>query len=138
MRNILLISILALFLLIGTNDYLVKEQYWQEYINIDFKVVYSALLTLLLDNLSTERIYLVSIPPVRLSEGFDTRKANRDIDQLNQFIFEKARDVQATYLDINELLKNDRNEIADEYTTDGVHLSELGYQVFLNVIKTYL
>ena len=62
----------TLFLLIGTNDYLVQQRYWQEYINIDFKVVYTALITLLEDNLSTRNMYLVSIPPVKLVEGFDT------------------------------------------------------------------
>lgn len=126
-----------LFLLIGTNDYLVSKGYWQTKLYIDFPVLLDALLTLLRDNING-RIYLVSIPPVRVSKPFDTKQANSDIDQLNKHIAAYVEKYNLGYIDLNTALKNDENQIDERYTTDGVHFTSLGYQVYFDLVKKYL
>jgi len=126
------------FLLIGTNDYLVTEGYWQIKLTIDFTVLYHALVTLLKDNLPDATIYAVSIPPVQLRETYDSVKANMDIDQLNLYIKEETELFQTVFLDLNSALKNKDNMIDKDYTTDGVHFTPLGYQVYFDLVRKYL
>lgn len=60
---------------------------------------------------------------------------NQEIDVINQFIQQKAKAYKHTYLDLNRIFKKD-GLLNQTYTLDGIHLSEQGYEVYLNTLKT--
>lgn len=126
-----------LIMMIGTNDYLVKQHLWQEYISIDFEALYYALLTLIRDNLNTNDVILLSVLPVSVGD-VDLKQYNSDIDEYNKYIKEKANEFGYTYIDLNKHFKNDGGVLNYDVTSDGVHLNELGYELYHNLIKEYL
>lgn len=127
----------TMFVMIGTNDYLVEQKVWQDYIQIDYGVMMDALFTLFHDNLPKTKIYVISIPPVRWPK-LDIFTSNNDIDKRNTLLQTKVRQNGFTYLDLASLLKDDDNAMKETYTTDGVHFSEAGYEVFYNLVKPYM
>lgn len=127
-----------LFIMIGTNDYLVGKRIWQDYIKIDYGVMIDALFTLCQDNLKDTEVFVLSIPPIRWPEQLDVISSNRDIDQWNTLLQTKTLQYGYRYLDMASLLKSDDNGLDQRYTTDGVHFSSEGYQVFYDLIAPYL
>lgn len=126
-----------LFILIGTNDFLVNKRHWQEYIHIDYEVMIDALITLIQDNLKDTSIHFISIPPVRLDERYDNIRINQEIDAWNEWLKGRVEELGFTFVDVASALKDDTGAIATEHTTDGVHLSELGYRIYYDVISKY-
>ena len=125
-----------LFIMVGVNDYLVKKAYWQEFFNINFEVTYNALITLLTDNLRNTSFTLLSILPVSMNKPFDTLVLyNKELDEINKYISEIASKYNLNYLDISNSFKDKNNFLNPQYTEDGVHLNNLGYKVYYNLIK---
>lgn len=128
-----------IFVMIGTNDFLVKHEYWGDKIIIDIEATYHALLSLIRDNLPNAKVYLISIPPIRVDdEKYDSFRWNLDIDYMNTFIQHEALSFGFKYLNLADKLKDTDQELKPEYTTDGVHFSTLGYRVYYDFIKSYL
>jgi lysophospholipase L1-like esterase len=127
-----------LIVMIGTNDYLVKQRIWQDFIDIDYAVMIDALFTLIQDNLPTTDVHIVSIPPIRWPEQLDVASSNADIDRYNTILHTKATQYGFGYIDLAVHLKDDDNGIRPSYTTDGVHFSEAGYAVYYDLIRPYL
>ncbi len=126
-----------LFIMIGTNDFLVNKRHWQEYIHIDYEVMIDALITLIQDNLKDTDVYFISIPPVRLDERYDNALVNREIDAWNDWLKGRVEELGFTYVDVASALKADDGAIAEQHTTDGVHLSETGYRTYYDLISPY-
>lgn len=123
-----------LFVMIGTNDYLVEQGIWQDHVTIDYGIMMDALFTLFHDNLPNTDVIVLSIPPVRWPK-LDIFQANQDIDKRNTLLQTKVRQYGFKYIDIATKLKDDDNALKAEYTTDGVHFSTSGYQVLYDAIK---
>lgn len=128
------------FLLIGTNDILTNNQIWFKDLPISIKTTYEFIVRYLANNLQAE-IYLLSLLPIASVGGFihndDVKKVNQEIEQFNEYIKLVARKYKATYLAINkDFFVN--NQLNLNYTSDGLHLNQAGYEVFLNKIKKFL
>lgn len=118
------------FLLIGTND--IAQDRSQEHIINNIKQI--------IDNIKKNRryteIYVESIYPInprkeRLRDNGLINSINNDIKQLCE-----ERDV--TYINVHDLLINDQGNLKSEYSNDGLHLTEKGYDVVTSKIKMYL
>lgn len=130
----------VLFLMIGINDFLCNKRYWPNGYTIPFHKTYDTLLELISINLPRTSVYLTSILPMNSrTEGMLNNENvllfNKEIDMINLFIKEKAKAYKASYLDLNSLFKKD-GLLNEAYTKDGIHLSPLGYQVYLDYLKT--
>ena len=129
----------VLFLMIGINDFLCNKRYWPHGYTIPFHKTYDTLLDLITINLPRTKVYLSSILPMNgRQDGLLVKENvflfNQEIDIINQFIKEKSKSYKATYLDLNAIFK-ENGLLKDDYTIDGIHLSEQGYQVYLNYLK---
>lgn len=127
-----------LIVMIGTNDYLVKQRIWQDFIDIDYGVMLDALFTLILDNLGNTEVLTVSIPPIRWPEQLDVTRSNADIDRYNTVLQTKSMQYGFTYLDLASKLKESDNGIRPDCTSDGVHLSQRGYDIYYDLVRPYL
>lgn len=129
----------VLFLMVGINDFLCNKRYWPHGYTIPFDKTYDALVDLITTNLPRTKVYLSSILPMRgRAEGMLVEENiigfNREIDVINQFIHQKAKAYKHTYLDLNTLFKKD-GLLNEAYSQDGIHLSEKGYEVYLETLK---
>lgn len=130
----------VLFLMIGINDFLCNKRYWPHGYTIPFHKTYDTLLDLITINLPRTKVYLSSILPMNgRPDGLLVKENvflyNQEIDIINQFIKEKSKSYKATYLDLNSVFK-ENGLLKDDYTIDGIHLNEQGYQVYLEQLKT--
>lgn len=126
-----------IFLMIGINDLLIKEGYWGEYISIDYKVMFNSLISLFKHNIEHDNIYLLCILPVT-TKGLDNRDINNKIDKLNAFIKEIALTNNYKYIDLSSSYKNEIGFMESNYSTDGIHLSEEGYDHYYELISHLL
>ena len=106
-----------LFLLIGINDYLLNQNFYEEKLYIDFKITYETLLKHIRDNLLETKLYLISIfPVVNLVEKSEVTRFNNEINELNNFIIKMTDKYKAKYIDIAKYLKSESNSLIEEYT----------------------
>ncbi|MCF7925503.1 MAG: hypothetical protein K9L26_03120 [Candidatus Izimaplasma sp.] len=89
-------------------------------------------------------IYIVSVIPVNnsstkqcVSEKAQDRD-NFDIKMLNYYLRNYARKHHIGYVDIAKHLKNDYEQLNLEYTIDGFHLNEFGYDIYKKCIEQYV
>ena len=111
-------------LAIGTNDLLqqtppesVKEHY----------------LDILNELLDVEQLIVLSVPPVA-----DAPLVNERIIALNHWLMEQTWKYHFHFVDLYRALSGGGNALKQEYTTDGVHLSEAGYAAWETVLKAGL
>ncbi|MEC9485594.1 MAG: GDSL-type esterase/lipase family protein [Candidatus Izemoplasma sp.] len=90
------------------------------------------------------KIYIVSVIPVNnsstskcVSEKAQDRD-NFDIKMLNYYLRNYARKHKIGYVDIANHLKNDYEQLNLEYTIDGFHLNEFGYDIYKKCIEQYV
>ena len=86
-------------------------------------------------------LYLESIYPVLEGEKVVNIRTNEEIMDINQELKSFCKKEDITYIDMFSLLvdsSSDEVKIKDEYTKDGLHLSDKGYEVVTKEIKKYL
>ncbi|MFK5883612.1 MAG: GDSL-type esterase/lipase family protein [Candidatus Izemoplasma sp.] len=128
-----------LFISIGTNDI------GNSHNNV--KDIYNNIVSIVneVKNRSKDtEIHLVSVVPVNTAnksfivrEFVDSRD-NFDINLLNYYLKNFARKNKFKFVDITKGLKNNLDQLNIEYTTDGLHLNENGYQVFSDILRAYV
>ena len=127
-----------LFILIGINDYLLNQNFYDEKLIIDFKLSFKTLIKHIKDNLNDTKLYLISIlPVVNLVSKDEVIRLNKEIDELNEFIKLICKEYNAEYINIAKELKNPDNNLIEDYTKDGLHLNNLGYEVYYELISKY-
>ena len=121
------------FLLIGTND-LHKERKVEEVVENIQKII-----TEIKENRPKVEIYLESIYPVNkdIGDGAQNRH-NEDIRSINDKLEEYCHDEKITYIDLYDDLANDEESLKEEYTKDGLHLNDEGYDKVTEKIEKYL
>ena len=98
----------------------------------------------IIDQIQTERslakITLISLIPVNSQVDPYTvgLRSNDQIQQVNQGLREIAKNEKLDYIDLYSALKDDQGNLKAEYTVDGLHLSDAGYQVVQEIIEPYL
>ena len=98
----------------------------------------------IIDQIQTERsmakITLISLIPVNSQVDPYTvgLRSNDQIQKVNQGLRETAKNEKLDYIDLYSSLKDDQGNLKAEYTVDGLHLSDAGYQVVQEIIEPYL
>lgn len=102
---------------------------------------YKQLIQLIQATGSKPIISLVFYLSPKAGEAYDARKnykaINDKIKSLNAVLTSYAEQKRLLYLDPNAELSNN-SVLQDQYTTDGVHLNEKGYQIWGNMIRRLL
>lgn len=119
------------FLLIGTND-LTHDKSNEEIVEGVEKIIEG-----IKENRPKAEIYLESIYPVNhdIRRNNAGNRKNSDIKEINEKLEEYCEDNDITYIDMYDLLKDDDDNLKEEYTKDGLHLSDKGYEVVTKEIK---
>ena len=119
------------FLLIGTND-LIRDKSNEEIVEGVEKIIKG-----IKENRPKAEIYLESIYPVNhdIRRNNAGNRKNSDIKEINEKLEDYCEDNDITYIDMYDLLKDDDDNLKEEYTKDGLHLSDKGYEVVTKEIK---
>ena len=85
------------------------------------------------------KVVLASILPALDYPWIEGIKPAEKIIELNNMIKDYAEKNNLLYLDYHSLMANEQNGMKEEYTTDGVHVTELGYQeIMIPIVKQNL
>ena len=68
----------------------------------------------------------------------DYKKINSLITELNTMLIRFARSNDIDYIDLNKIIADENNVLKDEYTTDGVHLTDSAYREWTKMINKIL
>ena len=123
------------FLLIGTND--IQEEVSEEDIVNNIKEIISSIKA----NRPYAEIYLESIYPVDEDKEASRDRTNEVIMDINDQLEKYCRDEDITYINLFDLLVDpdqEEAEIRDEYSDDGLHLTEEGYEIVTKEIMKYI
>ena len=122
------------FLLIGTND--LQDGKTPDEIFENIKRIVEGIQ----ENRPEAKIYLESIYPV--NRNFENSGAqdrhNEDIKEINKKIEEYCMEEDLTYIDLYSVLEDENGDLRAEYTNEGLHLSEEGYDIVTETLKKYL
>ena len=121
------------FLLIGTNQ-LMKDE--DDEIVADIK----SIIENIHDNRPIAKIYVESIYPVNkaLNKNMVKNRENDRIIELNSKIKEMVKDIEfVEYINIHDSLLKDE-VLNEEYSEDGLHLNDKGYEIVTNILKKYV
>lgn len=83
------------------------------------------------------QVYVQSVLPVREDVTVYTI-TNQDIRTLNEGISLLADKYGMTYIDIHSLMADEEGALIENYTEDGLHLTEVGYQTWQEALVAYL
>lgn len=125
-----------IFLLIGTND-IGKEIPQKETLdNVE------AFLQAIMRDFPLTKINLISVLPVSQEERYKQKvsiRSNEKIQALNQAYRELAQAYhQVGYVDVYSSLLDEVGQLAEAYTTDGLHLSVAGYRILAQALQETL
>lgn len=127
------------FILIGTNDLNEKNPNIEDIYN-NIKDIVSDIK----ENRPLAKIYIESIYPISdsdddkvLSDVVEHRD-NDDIKELNNKLKDYCRDEKLTYIDLYDNLVDKDGNINIDYTKEGLHISDEGYEVITEILKKYL
>jgi len=129
------------FLMIGINDILCNERYFDHGYTIPIYKTYDAIIDMLRMNLPHAEIYLITTLPIRergdvINEAL-VKRVNRQILILNEYIVTRAKAYQCKVIDLHSKFIDSDNKLNKNYTIDGIHLSEEGYEIFYSNVKPY-
>lgn len=127
-----------LFLMVGINDFTTNKGKWGDHLRIPFFESYRLLLQTLKLSLPKTKFFIQAILPLNISSIVSKEEVsefNKEIDQLNKIIKSLAVEFEMTFIDFTKKFKDENNNLKKEYTVDGTHLTEVGYEVFYNEIK---
>lgn len=122
------------FLLIGTNDLIHDSSVDDIASNIE-KIVNE-----INSNKPQAEIYVESVYPVNdnLDEDMVDVRNNDDIMDINEKIKKYCDDNDYTYINMYDKLLDDDGNFNEEYTDDGLHPNDKGYEVITEELKKYL
>ena len=123
------------FLLIGTND--IQKGISSSEIVDHIKEI----LTDIHDNRPYAELYLESLYPVDEDKDASRDRTNEEIIEINKKLKKYCKDKDIVYIDLFQELVDEEDEnirIKDEYSEDGLHLTDEGYEVVTNKIMKYL
>lgn len=122
------------FLHIGSND-LVLTSHDDHQIISNIQAIIAEL------NTKEMHVIVLSITPVlenhpKTNQTFIKNRTNIKIDRLNEQI-KKLKGIKH-FIDVNPQLKDKNDQLNENYTTDGVHLNQSGYDILMNLIKPWM
>lgn len=126
-----------IFLLIGTNDLIHKDN--------DYIV--NKIIDIIVDmkkNRPSAEIYLESIYPVndtddeKIDHNMVNKRSNDRIKEINKELKKICDTGNCKYIDMYDILKDENDNLKLEYTEEGLHISEEGYEVITKKLKEIL
>lgn len=126
------------FLLIGTND-ITKDRSSNQIVNNISKIVKR-----IKKNRPSTRIYVISIYPVNNSDNSKIKKdmvknrTNKQIKEINSKLKEKVKTLDVNYINMYDKLVDKNDNLKLEYTTEGLHISDKGYDIITEEIMKYI
>lgn len=126
------------FLLIGTND-IQRKVDDDEIIDNIKKIIENTQ-----KNRPKAQIYVESIYPVnntdndKIDHVMVGDRNNKKIKELNKRLKDYCKENGIVYINLYETLADSEGNIKLEYTKEGLHLSDKGYEAVTKIIKSYL
>lgn len=123
------------FLLIGTND-IQKDVDEKEIISNIEEIIEK-----IKKNRSSAEIYLESIYPVNEDKSGAEKRKNSTIESINKELKEYCENSDVTYIDLFSKLIDKESatvKLDEDYSDDGLHLTDEGYKIVTEEIKKYL
>ena len=66
------------------------------------------------------------------------RRNNEDIQEINQKLKDYCEENKLEYIDLYTLLVDDDGNLSENYTKDGLHMSEEGYEAITDKLHEYI
>ena len=126
---------LKIFLLIGTND-LAREKSV-----LSITENYRAIIIKMLQQSSNTKIYIQSVLPVNpfVGKKFAGHKSKQvEIIALNKNLKIIASEFNIQFINLYGPMGNAENHLMPEFTIDGLHLSDIGYKKWADLIQEYV
>lgn len=125
------------FLMIGTNDMAQGKSDQVIYKNIE------KIITEIQEHRPHAKLYVESIYPINEAKYEDhdgdlNNKTNKRIINVNNKIKELCKKYDVTYVDVFSKLLDTEKQLKNSYTTDGLHLTPLGYLKVTNILMPYI
>jgi lysophospholipase L1-like esterase len=118
-----------IFLEIGIND-LIRHKKPEEVI-----FIYDKILDKLVSETGETEIFVQSIFPVATRVG---GQLNKDISKTNRGIRALCNKYHLPYVDVYSRLAGTNNALQENYTKDGLHLTDEGYKIWREVLEPLL
>jgi lysophospholipase L1-like esterase len=124
----------AVFLLIGINDL---------YNNTIEKPSVSYIANNIIDiakkiksSSSNTKVYIQTLLPISKQKSFKYYDLyNQNIKKINKIIIENQQQGLYTVIDLHSLFVDNKGQLINDLTYDGLHLNERGYVIWSNFIK---
>lgn len=126
------------FILIGVND-LIKDISCEETVDNIKHIIED-----IKENRPYCEIYLESIYPINDSDVDEVdldmvdNRSNEDIKNINKELKKLAKEEKITYIDLYDELADKDGKLKLDYTTEGLHISDKGYEVITNKLIKYI
>ena len=123
-------------LLIGTNDIRFRD-YGNEGIVNNIKTIIKSIK----ENRSYAKIYVESIYPIsnidnpKINHAMVGDRTNSTIIEINEMIKDLCKEEKVEYIDLFKDLQDEEGNLNLDYTKDGLHMSEEGYELITKKIK---
>lgn len=137
-QDVLNINTKRMFLLIGTNDLSICEPHDNTIENI------KKMIDCVQEKRQDIEINVLSIYPTNNSNAPHIDKSavehrqNKDILALNERIKALSQEKNVNYIDVHSHLLDNKGNIKAEYTAEGLHLTENGYEAVTKVLKKHI
>ena len=122
-----------IFLLIGTND--LRDGKAQEAVVQNVEKIIEEIQT----NRKQAEIFVESLYPVNgsVSSAVGVR-SNEAIQNINAQLEKYCKKKNLAYIDMYSKLQDEQGNLQTQYTVDGLHLSDEGYQIVAGVLQEYM
>ncbi|MBR2712265.1 MAG: hypothetical protein IKE73_01000 [Bacilli bacterium] len=120
------------FLLIGTND-IGNEGKDEEYVFENIKKIVEEINK----NRPNAKVYVESIYPVG-DEVEEYEERNKTINSINMKLKDYFSNKETTFIDISNYLKDNDGRLKDDYTKDGIHLTDKAYLAITKLLFPYI
>ncbi|NCC55236.1 MAG: lysophospholipase [Erysipelotrichia bacterium] len=122
----------TVILLMGTNDFGVLNAYPN-----DIYMRMKSIIEAIQKRLSETKIILISVYPVnpKLDPTSVGSRNNENIKKLNK-LYETIPGIQ--FVNLFDQLKDEEGNLKKEYSVEGLHINQNGYEVITNELKKYL
>lgn len=127
-----------IFILIGTND-IIYDKTKDEIVENIKKIIEE-----IQKNRPTCKIYLESLYPIndtkdkKINMHMVKNRTNKLIDEINTDLKKLSAKLNITYINMHDNLVDEEGNLKLEYTNEGLHISQKGYEIITKKIKEYL
>lgn len=123
------------FLLIGTND--IQSKVEEDVIINNIKKI----LEDIHENRPYAKLYLEAIYPVDEGSSGAQDRTNKEIQSINASLEDYCKKNDITFIDMYDLLldpESDKDRLFEDYSKDGLHISDEGYEVITEELMKYI